>query len=52
MPAEKSAVAEFQMDIPYKKLQLIAGKEIKINQKNKMMVLDIPGITYAVYKVK
>jgi maltose alpha-D-glucosyltransferase/alpha-amylase len=51
-PAEKSAMAEFQMDIPYKKLQLIAGKEIKVNQKNKMMVLDIPGITYAVYKVQ
>ena len=51
-PAEKSASAEFQMEIPYKKLQLLAGKEMKISRKNKMLIVDVPGTTYAVYKLK
>jgi hypothetical protein len=40
------------MNIPYKKLQLLAGKEIKFSKKDKTMGLDVPEITYAVYKVK
>jgi glycosidase len=51
-PSGKAATADFQMDIPYKKLQLLAGKVIKITKKDKTLSLDVPGITYAVYKLK
>jgi hypothetical protein len=44
--------AEFQMNLSFKKLQLLAGKEIRITKKDKTLSLDVPGITYAVYKVK
>jgi maltose alpha-D-glucosyltransferase/alpha-amylase len=51
-PAEKASTAEFHMNVPYTKLQLLAGKEIRITKKDNMLSLDVPGITYAVYKVK
>jgi maltose alpha-D-glucosyltransferase/alpha-amylase len=51
-PAEKSVSAEFQVNMPYKKLQLLAGKEIKVTKNEKTLKIEVPGITYAVYKVK
>jgi alpha-glucosidase len=51
-PAERTVSAEFQMNISFEKLQLLAGKEIRISKKDKTLSLDVPGITYAVYKVK
>ncbi|MGD0338372.1 MAG: alpha-amylase family glycosyl hydrolase [Bacteroidota bacterium] len=51
-PADKDVSAEFQMNIEYKKLQLLAGKAIKISRKNRIVSLDVPGISYAIYKVK
>jgi hypothetical protein len=38
--------------MPYKKLQLLAGKEITVTKNEKTLKIEIPGITYAVYKVK
>ena len=51
-PAERMVSAEFQMNLSFEKLQLLAGKEIRITKKDKTLSLDVPGITYAVYKVK
>jgi glycosidase len=51
-PSEKTATAEFQMNVPYKKLQLLAGKAMIITKKKNIMNLDVPGISYAVYKLK
>jgi hypothetical protein len=51
-PAEKAAAAEFQINIPYKKLQLLAGREIRTNKKDKSLSIEVPGTTYAVYKLK
>jgi maltose alpha-D-glucosyltransferase/alpha-amylase len=51
-PAAKEATAEFQMNMPYKKLQLLAGKEIKITKKAETLSLKVPGTTYAMYKLK
>jgi len=51
-PSERAVSAEFQMNISFKKLQLLAGTEIRITKKDKTLSLDVPGITYAVYKVK
>jgi maltose alpha-D-glucosyltransferase/alpha-amylase len=50
-PAEKAAAAEFQMNVPYTKLQLLAGKKLHITKKDAMVRLDAPGIAYAVYKM-
>jgi maltose alpha-D-glucosyltransferase/alpha-amylase len=51
-PSEKIVSAEFQMNVPYKKLQLLAGKEIKITKKDKTLSLEVPGTAYAIYKLK
>ena len=51
-PADKAASAEFQINVPYNKLQLLAGKEIRINKKGKSLSIEVPGTTYAVYKLK
>jgi glycosidase len=51
-PSEKAAHAEVQFSVPYEKLQLLAGKEIRIQKKKNMLGIDIPGTTYAVYKIK
>ena len=50
-PAEKAVSAEFPMNVPCTKFQLLAGKEIKISKQDKILSLKMPGITYAVYKV-
>ncbi|MCX6122894.1 MAG: alpha-amylase family glycosyl hydrolase [Ignavibacteriales bacterium] len=51
-PAEKTVTAEFQVNMPYKKLQLLAGKEIKVTKNEKTLKIEVPGIMYAVYKVQ
>jgi glycosidase len=51
-PSAQASSAEFNFNIPYKKLQLLAGKEIKISRKEKTMKCEVPGISFAVYKVK
>ena len=50
-PSEKTAHAEFQLNVPCTKLHLLAGKEINVNKKGMMISLDAPGISYAVYKM-
>ncbi len=50
-PSGKEVSAEFQMNIPYEKFQLLAGKDINITRKDKILNLNMPGITYAVYKL-
>jgi len=51
-PSGKECTAEFKLNISYEKLNLIAGKEIKINKKDKNISVLIPGQTYAIYKLK
>jgi glycosidase len=51
-PAEKAATAEFQMNGPYKKFHLLAGKKMEISKKDKTVSLEAPGISYSVYKLK
>jgi maltose alpha-D-glucosyltransferase/alpha-amylase len=51
-PSEKSVSAEIQAPVPFKKLQLLAGKELKTSKTDKTLNLDIPGISFAIYKLK
>lgn len=50
-PSDKVVNAKFPMNILYKKMQLLAGKEIKINREGNLMNATVPGITYSVYKL-
>jgi Glycosidases len=51
-PAEKAATAEFQLNVPYNKVQLLVGQKMNINKKDMTVSVDAPGISYAVYKLK
>jgi glycosidase len=51
-PSGQPATAEFPVNISGKSFQLLAGNKISITQKKSSMHIDIPGITYSVYKVK
>jgi len=51
-PSGQEVNAEFELDTPYKKLNLLAGKEIKIIKNAKKLSVEIPNQTYAIYKLK
>jgi glycosidase len=51
-PAEKGAKAEFTVDRLYGKLRLLAGKDMNIDRKGKKISIDVPGVSYAIYKMK
>ena len=50
-PSGKEANAEFEMNIPFNKLNLIAGKEISVKKNGGKLSVDIPNQTYAIYKL-
>jgi maltose alpha-D-glucosyltransferase/alpha-amylase len=50
-PSEKTATAEFQLNVPHKKFQLLAGTKMKKDKKNMTVRVDAPGISYAIYKM-
>ncbi len=50
-PSGQPASAQFELP-GAKKFQHITGKEISIERKEKMVSLKIPGISYAIYRVK
>jgi glycosidase len=51
-PSGKSAKAEFTVSRIFKKLQLLSGKEITVTKMDKNLSIEIPGVTYAIYKLK
>ncbi|MBN2273954.1 MAG: alpha-amylase [Bacteroidales bacterium] len=51
-PAAAEADAEFRAEIPWTELQLLAGKELKISKSDKTVKVNMPGVSYAVYKVQ
>ena len=50
-PSEKAASAEFQMNVQYTKPTFLAGKEIKINKKGTTISFNVPGISFAIYRM-
>jgi maltose alpha-D-glucosyltransferase/alpha-amylase len=50
-PAGKMVSAEFRLNREFKKMKLLAGKEIKMTRRDKTLKLIVPGISYAVYKI-
>jgi maltose alpha-D-glucosyltransferase/alpha-amylase len=50
-PSGKESSAEFSLNIPFSKLILIAGKEIKVTKDNTKISVIVPKQTYAIYKL-
>ena len=50
-PREKAASAEFDLKPAVSELELLAGTELKIKRDGSSYDLDIPGRSYAIYKM-
>jgi maltose alpha-D-glucosyltransferase/alpha-amylase len=50
-PSGKGSTAEFELNIPYSKMTLLAGKEIEITKSDRRISAAIAGQTYAIYKL-
>ncbi len=50
-PAGKECTANFELNISYSKMKLLAGKEIKVTKDQKNITVTIPGQTFAIYKL-
>lgn len=51
-PADRESSASFTLNIAAKKLELLAGEKISISNKKQEYSLKIPGMSYAIYKLK
>lgn len=51
-PSEKSQTAEFKLNITAKHFERLAGDQIKISRNERNYVLEVPGVSYAIYKLK
>lgn len=50
-PAGKESDAEFDLNISYSRMSLLAGKEMKVTRNDKRVSVVVPGQTYAIYKL-
>ncbi len=51
-PANETKTAQFKLNIPVRHFEKVAGDHIKISQHHQNYVLNVPGITYAIYRLK
>lgn len=51
-PADRQENASFELNIKAKKFELLAGDEIPIKTQGKRYEIEVPPISYAVYKMK
>jgi maltose alpha-D-glucosyltransferase/alpha-amylase len=51
-PSGKEQTAVFKLNVKYNKLNLLAGKEVKISNNNNEVSVTIPGRTFAIYKLQ
>ena len=50
-PSGKESSAEFSLNIPFSKLTLLAGKEVKVTKDVTKISVVVPKQTYAIYKL-
>jgi maltose alpha-D-glucosyltransferase/alpha-amylase len=50
-PSGKESSAEFSLNIPFSKLTLLAGKEVKVTKDVTKISVIVPKQTYAIYKL-
>jgi glycosidase len=51
-PADRTETAEFTINLDAGDLELLAGNDIEISCDNGNYYVSVPGITYAIYKLK
>jgi glycosidase len=51
-PADRQENASFELDIKAKKFELLAGDEIPIETRGNGYEIEVPPISYAIYKMK
>jgi glycosidase len=51
-PAEKAQSTKFRLNVGAKHLVQLAGDKIKISQHDRIYVIEIPGVSYALYELK
>ncbi len=50
-PSGMESKAEFDLNVPYSNLKLLAGTEMKVTRQGSAVSVVAPGITYAIYKL-
>ena len=50
-PAAVAVTAEFNFPVAYRELTLLAGKEMRISKEKETLKVEVPGQTYAIYRV-
>jgi maltose alpha-D-glucosyltransferase/alpha-amylase len=50
-PAARPAAAEFPLPVPHREFKLMAGKPVGITDGPAGLKLDVPALTYAIYRV-
>ena len=51
-PANRNETAEFKLNFTAKHFKRLAGDEIKISRNKQSFVIEVPGVSYAIYKLK
>ena len=51
-PADRNETAEFKLNFTAKHFKRLAGDEIKISRNKQSFVIEVPGVSYAIYKLK
>jgi len=51
-PADRKETAEFKLNVVARRFERLAGDEIKITQHGQKYVLEVPGVSYAIYRLK
>jgi glycosidase len=51
-PSGKEVTAEFEINIDYKKTEVLAGSNLKLAKKGKKVTVTMPGQTYSIVKLK
>jgi glycosidase len=51
-PADRKEAAEFKLNVPVKHFERLVGNAIRISQNKQTCILEMPGKSYAIYKLK
>jgi glycosidase len=51
-PAERTETAEFKLNVTAKRFERLAGDSITISHRGKTHSLQVPGVSYAIYRLK
>jgi len=51
-PADRNETAEFKLNVTAKHFKRLAGDEIKISRPDQNYVIEVPGVSYAIYRLK